>query len=103
MSTASLTTAFMLFALVTLIRALPWPTELREQKPLSCHVCMAWWSGLIVTAIRGWWAGTLKDISFPAELAGVGLTIVLLYLLERMSPEAPPYDSTRGTLIEPPK
>ena len=100
---ASLTTGFLLFAVVTLIRALPWPTHLREQKPLSCHVCMAWWGGILLTAIRGLAAGSVQHIDFMAEGAGIGITITMLYLLERLTSEAPPYDSTHGTLIEPPK
>lgn len=92
---AVVTYALMYFAIVVLIRALPWTTRQREQKPLSCHVCMAWWTG-IADMLVNWRAEHVE------QAAGVGAAIGMLYVLERFS-GPPPFDASSGTPIEPPK
>lgn len=84
-----ITLGLAVFALVQLIQRLPWPPAWAQRKPLSCPVCLSWWSSII----GGGWNASDNGLSVPllAFWAGVaGLSIALEALVTYWRPMPPP-------------
>jgi len=77
--------SFAFLLLIQLISALPLPESWKQRKPLSCHVCMSGWLGIIV--------GTVTVSLIP--IASAGLTFFLLSVLDALGARSwpmPPAD-----------
>lgn len=81
--------ALSLLALILIVRALPWSAEMKRHRPLSCDICMCFWStlalGVVFGALSNWPTAVLHGL--PAA----GLTLLFLAVLERLKgPAIPP-------------
>ena len=72
------------FAIIELVRALPWPRGWLQRKPLGCDVCLTWWCAITFYAIQ--YDDTPSPLPF---IAAAGITL-LMYSWLRKSELVPP-------------
>ena len=69
---------FTVFALVLLVRALPWRHEWLDRKPLGCDACAALWGALVVALGLGWAVGAHWSWVVIHLLPAPGIAMLLL-------------------------
>jgi hypothetical protein len=87
--TTALLFGFAFFFVVEFVRALPWPTNWKHVKPLSCSTCMVGWC--VVERV----VNMLLSDAFSIELlfgyfAAAGIARMLLAVRAYFEPELPP-------------
>lgn len=68
---------------IELVRALPWPKEWLQRKPLACDVCMSGWSGIAWAVGQGF---TPLSIFEGASAAGLCLLVLIVLVTPRRGP-----------------
>lgn len=82
--------AFWVTFVVAFVRALPWPKNWKQRKPLACDACMVGWVliGLVLYREAGWRA--LFNGSLFSGLVAGGMSLILLGLLRYFRGLEPP-------------